>query len=252
MWEGGKKDTKVVWAPNEGGRWEVTWLPGEEYRNLYQKDGDLFYPRNIAMFISASDTYDHDDTEDSRNSKAASLVKCRMNPLGQDANTRKYICKYNARPPLVDDMYEDLIMQSVFFGCGILCESNKPGAIRYFKRRGYEPFLIQLPGYKEPGVPSTEVNKREASMMVEAYIEQNILKMDFRDQIFHLLKFNIKKTTKWDLAMATLWTEYADNYRYFEVEAKEEELIEADQFIRGYGDDQSVYISDRKIESLWE
>jgi hypothetical protein len=252
MWENGRKNTRVVWEPNPAGRWEVSWMPEEKDRNLFEKDGTLYYPRNIAQFISGSDTYDHDDTEDSRNSKAASFVKRRMNPMGEDGTSRKYICKYNARPPLVDDMYEDLLMQSVFFGCGILCENNKPGILQHFKRRGFGPFLIQLPGYKEPGIPSTQENKREASLMVEAYIEREIHKMDFRDQIFHLLKFNIKKTTKWDLAMATLWTEYADNYRYFEVEAKEEELVEADQFMRTYGDEEPIYHSDQKAALQWE
>lgn len=251
-WKDGIKDSKVEWHEDPNGRWEISWLPEEKDWNLVEKNGGLFFPRNTAQYISASDTYDHGSTEDNRNSKAASFVKRRMNPLGEDGTSRKYICKYHFRPPIPEMVYEDLIMQCFFFGCGILCESNKPGVLRYFLRRGYDAFLIRIPGYKEPGIPSTQENKREASLMVEAYIEQNILKMDFRDQIYQLLRFDITKTTKWDLAMATLWTEYADNYRYFEVEAKEEELIEANQFIRTYGDEESIYQTDQKAELQWE
>lgn len=234
LWKDGIKDSEVVWEPSPTGRWEVSWLPDEKFRNLVQKEGNLFYPRNIHQFISGSDTYDHNTTEDNRNSKAASYVKRRMNPAGEDNTSRKYIVKYHARPPMAEMVYEDLIMQCFFFGCQILCESNKPGVLNYFIRRGYANFLVHIPGYKEPGIPSTADNKREASLMLESYIEQNIDKMDFIMQIVQLLKFDIKKTEKFDLVMAMLWTEYADNYRYFETEDQNDDLIEADTVMRQY------------------
>lgn len=234
FWKGGMKDTTVEWEENPDGRWEISWLPPEEFRNRVERNGGLHHPRNIHKFISGCDTYDHDSTEDNRNSMAASFVKRRVNPAGDDAVSRKYVCKYHHRPPMADMVYEDLIMQSVFFGCGILCESNKPGVLNYFRRRGYEAFLIHIPGYKEPGIPSTADNKREASLMMEAYIEQNINKMDFREWISQLLRFDIKKTGPYDLAMASLWTEYADNYRYFESDPETEEVMEMDQLFQSY------------------
>lgn len=234
IWKDGIKDSEALWEPSPAGRWEVSWLPDEKDRNRVQKEGNLFYPRNSHQFISGSDTYDHNSTEDNRNSKAASFVKRRMNPAGEDHTSRKYVVKYHARPPIADMVYEDMIIQCFFFGCQILCESNKPGILNYFDRRGYRNFLVHIPGYKEPGIPSTQDNKREASLMVEAYIEQNILKMDFIMQIVQLLGFDIKKTEKYDLVMAMLWTEYADNYRYFEMEEEKDELIDVDELMRTY------------------
>jgi len=58
--------------------------------------------------------------------------------------------------------------------------------------------------------------------------------MDFRDQILQLLKFEIKKTEKYDLAMAMLWTEYADNYKYFELEEPGEDLYDVSEVMRQY------------------
>jgi len=234
IWKDGIKDSEVVWEPNPNGRWEISWMPEDKDRNRVHRDGNILTPYNTHMFISGCDTYDHNTTEDSRNSKAASFVKCRTRSAGDDAISKKYICKYHYRPPMAEMVYEDLVMQSFFFGCQMLPESNKPGVINYFIRRGYGNFLVHVPGYKEPGIPSTQDNKREASLMVESYIEQNIHKMDFLLQIIQLLQFDIKKTEKFDLVMAMLWTEYADNYRYFETEDENDDLYELDDLMPQY------------------
>jgi hypothetical protein len=235
VWKDGIKDSEVVWEPSPNGRWEVSWMPPEpKDRNKVQKEGNLFFPRNTHQFISGCDTYDHNSTEDSRNSKAASFVKRRINPLGKDATSKKYVVKYHHRPPMAEMVYEDLIMQCFFFGCQMLAESNKPGVINYFIRRGYGAFLVHIEGYKEPGIPSTQDNKREASLMIESYIEEYIQAMDFTKQIVQLLGFDIKKTEKSDLVMAMLWTEYADNYRYWETEEQKEDLIEIDDIMPQY------------------
>lgn len=234
IWKDGIKDSEVLWEPNPQGRWERSWLPEAKDRNRVKREGNELFPMNMHQFISGSDTYDHNSTEDSRNSKAASFVKRRRNPDGEDSTARKYVFKYHARPPLADMMYEDLIIQCFFFGCQILCESNKPGILNYFVRRGYHNFLVYVPGYTEPGIPSTLPNKKEASIMLESYIEQNIDKMDFIDQIVQLLGFDIKNTEKSDLVMAMLWTEYADNYRYFELEEDKSDLYEVEEVMRQY------------------
>lgn len=135
---------------------------------------------------------------------------------------------------MAEMVFEDMILQCFFFGCQILCESNKPGVINYFQRRGYAAFLIYIPGYTEPGIPSTANNKREASLMVESYIEQQVNKMDFRALIYQLLKFDINKTEKYDLVMAMLWTEYADNYRYFEIEQPKDDMVDIDSMFRRF------------------
>lgn len=233
LWKDGIKDSEVIWVEDPNGRWEASWLPDPKETNRVDKSAGLWAPQNMHVFISGSDTYDHKSTEDSRNSMAASWVKRRA-AFGTDALSKKYFFKYHARPAMPEMVYEDLIMQCVFFGCMINCESNKPGVLRYFERRGYSNFLIHYAGRKEPGIPSTQEHKREASLMVQSHVEQYIHTYDFVDQIDQLLEFNIDKTEKYDLVMAMLWTEHADNYRYQEAEEPDEELIEADELLNSY------------------
>lgn len=226
IWIDGKIDTKVEWVPNPNGRWETAWMPKPEETNLVERVGGISTPLNELNFVSGCDPVDHDETEDNRNSKCSSFVKRRRNLLGDDMFTRCRFIKYVHRHPDATLFYEDMIMQCVFFGCKLLFESNKPGIKRHFARRGYYPFLIHLPGYKEPGIPSTLENKRDASLMIEAHIEKYIDRYFFSDEIKQALSFNIKKTQPSDIWMAALWTEYADNYRYFESEEQQSDLME--------------------------
>lgn len=233
IWKDGIIDGEVIWEDSPNGRWEASWLPDPKDTNKVDKLSGLWMPKGTHLFISGSDTYDHKSTEDSRNSMAASWVK-RRSSFGVGGIAKKYFFKYHFRPAMPEMVYEDMILQCVFFGCQINCENNKPGVLRYFERRGYRNFLLHLPGKKEPGIASTQEHKREASLMVESHIEQHIHTYDFVDQIDQLLEFNIDKTEKYDLVMAMLWTEYGDNYRYQESEEQKEELLEVDDLMNSY------------------
>jgi len=81
--------------------------------------------------------------------------------------------------------------------------------MRYFRNRGYGAFLMILPGYAEPGIPSTPENKQTGCEFTEYDVEMRIDKYYFIDVIDDLLNLDIKKTQKYDLGMAKLWTEVA-------------------------------------------
>lgn len=227
MWQDGIRDSKVVWMPDVNGRWEIVkeflqdftkdkkkFENGQDVifndSNLTEKRGGLFIPKNDYRFGGAVDPYDHDTVEDNRKSKAASLIKQKNNidNLSDKFNWTD-ICKYIARPATAELMYEDMIMQFFFFSCRMLPETQKPGIMRYFRNRGYAAFLMILPGYKEPGIPSTPENKQMGCEFVEYDVETRIDKYYFTDVIDDLLELDIKKTQKYDLAMAKLWTDVA-------------------------------------------
>jgi hypothetical protein len=230
VWEGVPDQSKVLWMPSKNGRWAKCWLP--EDNNQIKWEGNLCYPLDILRFTSGCDPFDHDSTEDNRNSKGSSSVK-RRRAKENDPFTNCHICYYLHRQPIADLFYEDMIMQCVFFGCQILVESNKIGIIRHFRKRRYGPFLLHLPQYKEPGIPATLDNKKDASLMAEAHIEQYIDRMFFLDQCKQALKFDIKNTEKSDAWMAFLWSEYSDNFRYIEVE-DDTGMIEVGSLFREY------------------
>ena len=212
QWENGVRDSFVYWEPDKNGRWEMPagFFMKKEETNLFEKRGSVFFPQNDHRFGSSCDPYDHNITEDNRRSNGASLVKQRNNLQNpNDIFIHGYVCKYLCRPLTADILWEDMIKQSVYFGNEMLVENNKRGIIRYFQERGYGPFLQRLPGYKEPGVPSTEENKHTALDFVEDMVDKHIDAVFYPDLINDWIKFDVTKTQKYDLAMASLWVELA-------------------------------------------
>jgi hypothetical protein len=209
-WEKGVRDTRVVWSEAANGRWEMPRgfsFENKSDTNCVVKRGNLYYPGNKLRFVTAVDPYDHDMTEDNRASKAGCFTMQKHNPFTPDSPfVRAFICKYHARPPMASMMYEDILMQCAYFGSPMLFESNKIGIKRYFENRKYGEFLIQLPGYKEPGMPSTAPNKQTLAELTEEYIASDIDRVYFIDLIGQWLEFDLMKTQKYDLAMGAGWT----------------------------------------------
>lgn len=219
VWENGVKDSKVVWEKNSNGRWLIPkgFILKPEETNMIEKRSNLFFPLNNWRFGSACDPYRANRTEDHRRSMGTSIVKQKNNLTNhEDFFIEAYVSQYYARPNTAEMMYEDMLLQSVYFGCSILIENNVGnGPFDYFRRRGYGPFLMHLPGYKEPGVPSSVPNKQTAFYFMESMIDRNSKKILFPLLLEDLLEFQIDDTKKFDLSMAALWTELAcSNVKY--------------------------------------
>lgn len=227
IWKDGIRDTKVEWFADENGKWQIVkeflqdflkekqkFVNGQSIKgsdaNATFKRGGLFIPMNDHRFGGATDPYDHDTVEDNRRSQAGSIIKQKTNLDNFDDKFNWCdVCKYIARPATAELMYEDILMQHFFFSCRMLPETQKPGIMRYFRNRGYAAFLMILPGYTEPGIPSTPENKQTGCEFTEYDVEMRVDKYYFIDVIDDLLNLDIKKTQKYDLGMAKLWTEVA-------------------------------------------
>lgn len=234
IWKDGVRDSKVEWFPDPNGRWQIVkeFLKGfqemkkkfdngisvEYYDcNATEKRGGLFIPKNDWRFGGGVDPYDHDTVEDNRRSKAGSIIKQKNNIENFDDKFNWCdVCRYIARPLTAELMYEDMVIQHFFFSCRMLPETQKPGIMRYFRNRGYAAFLMILPGYQEPGIPSTPENKQMGCEFVEYDVETRIDKYYFIDIIDDLLNLDIKKTQKYDLGMAKLWTDVACMNKLYE------------------------------------
>lgn len=219
IWLNGEKDTKVEWFPSENGRWKIVKEFLDKFlkeANNTEKRGNFFIPKNDWRFGGATDPYDHDTVEDNRRSMAGSIIKQKSNIDDlEDKFSWCDVCRYIARPATAELMYEDILMQHFFFSCRMLPETQKPGIMTYFRNRGYGAFLMVLPGYSEPGIPSTPENKQTGCEFVEYDVEMRIDKYYFVDIIDDLLNLNIKKTQPFDLGMAKLWTEVACLNKFF-------------------------------------
>lgn len=234
IWDNGERDTKAIWVADPNGKWQVVKEFLKEFSkekerfengvnvkycdaNATEKRGGLFIPKNDWRFGGAVDPYDHDTVEDNRRSKAGALIKQKNNIDNFDDKFNWCdVCKYIARPLTAELMYEDMIIQYFFFSCRMLPETQKPGIMRYFRNRGYAAFLMILPGYTEPGIPSTPENKQMGCEFTEYDVEMRIDKYYFIDVIDDLLNLDIKKTQKYDLGMAKIWTEVACMNKLYE------------------------------------
>ena len=183
IWENGIKDTRVIFAPNNQGRFYITWIPNKNLRNRYIEKNGIKYPGNEHMGAFGCDPYDISGTVDKRGSNGSlhGLTKFSM----EDAPADHFFLEYIARPQTAEIFFEDVLMACIFYGMPILCENNKPRLLYHFKRRGYRGFAMNRPDKiyiklsvterEIGGIPnSSEDIKQAHAAAIESYIESSI------------------------------------------------------------------------------
>ncbi len=184
VWKNGVPDTEVEWHPCDNGRWEVLWMPPVDKRNNFVMVAGKRSPANKDTGCFGTDPYDNKTTVDDRKSNAASYGLRRYDPMYPESSGI-FISKYVNRPPLPETMWEDQILQSVFYGWEILIESNKIGTINHVRRRGYYNYLMDRPEETETtssrsmedkkGIPMSGDDARQALIYAtESYIINNV------------------------------------------------------------------------------
>jgi len=181
-WKNGQRDTEVVWAPDNKGRFMVTWIPGPGIVNNVMKKGNVKLPGNIHMGSFGCDSYDISGTVGGGGSKGAlhGMTKFHMD----DGPTNSFFLEYISRPPTAEIFYEDVLMSLHFYGMPVLVENNKPRLLYYLKERGYRRFSLNRPDkYKNNlskaekelgGIPSSQSVISVHAEAIENYIENHV------------------------------------------------------------------------------
>jgi len=219
MWQGGIKDSKVIFSPNKDGRFKISWVPPAGIQNkIINKNGGK-YPGNDHIGAFGCDSYDISGTVDGKGSNGAlhGLTKFSM----EDAPPNHFFLEYISRPQTAEIFFEDVLMACVFYGMPILAENNKPRLLYYFKRRGYRGFSINRPDKiwnklsvteKEiGGIPnSSEDIKQAHAAAIESYIEEHIGSTETgHGDMYHQKTledwavFNINNRTKHDASISS-------------------------------------------------
>ncbi len=220
QWEGGIKDTRVVFMPNKNGRFYISWIPPVSLQNrVIQKHG-VNYPGNEHMGAFGCDSYDISGTVDNRGSNGAlhGLTKFSM----EDAPSNHFFLEYIARPQTAEIFFEDVLMACVFYGMPILAENNKPRLLYHFKRRGYRGYSMNRPDKllnklsiterEIGGIPnSSEDIKQAHAAAIETYIEElvgilgddEIGDMYFQRTLEDWARFNINNRTSHDASISS-------------------------------------------------
>ena len=155
-WEGGIKDTKVVWKPSPTGRFFVSWIPKKEMQNAYEIKRGVRHPLNSHIGCFGCDSYDISGTVSGKGSKGSlhGVTGFTM----EDAPSNVFFLEYISRAATAEIFFEDVLMACVFYGMPILCENNKPRLLYHFKNRGYRGFSLSRP---DKAVNKLSVTERE-------------------------------------------------------------------------------------------
>ena len=221
QWENGVKDTKVIFYPNESGRFLVSWVPPANLQNRVIKNyKGLLFPGNEHVGAFGCDSYDISGTTDGRGSKGAlhGLTKFSM----EDAPANTFFLEYLARPQTAEIFFEDVLMALVFYGMPLLAENNKPRLLYYLRRRGYRGYSMNRPdklynklsiAEKEiGGIPnSSEDIKQAHAAAIEMYIQNHVGMAQngtfgncyFNELLNDWAKFDINKRTKHDASISS-------------------------------------------------
>lgn len=211
VWQGGERDTKVIWEPAQNGRWEVVKLfDKDEESNKIVKKGDLYYANNPG-YVMGVDPVDHNQTTDGRRSNGAGIVLQKYHSAREDdMYNYAFVCKYIHRPESVQIFYEDMIKTAVYYGCNLLFENQKVGLMHYFNDRGYGNLLMWLPERNQPGIAASPKTHQHIAELTETYVNDYCDKIFFKDVVQELLEFDISNTTAFDGAMALGYALIAD------------------------------------------
>ena len=219
QWEGGIKDTRVMFVPNKNGRFFVSWVPPTGLQNRYNIKNNIKYPGNEHCGAFGCDSYDISGTVDGKGSKGSlhGLTKFSM----EDVPPNLFFLEYISRPQTADIFFEDVLMALVFYGMPILAENNKPRLLYYMKRRGYRGYSMNRPDKvmhklsvterEIGGIPnSSEDIKQAHAAAIEDYIENHVgLSSEgygntyFQRTLEDWAKFNINNRTKHDASISS-------------------------------------------------
>jgi len=216
-WEGGIKDSKVIFAPTKEGRFFISWIPDLVLQNNVLFKNGLRWPGNEHIGAFGCDSYDISGTVDGKGSKGAlhGLTKFSM----ENAPINTFFLEYISRPQTADIFFEDVLMACVFYGMPILAENNKPRLLYHFKRRGYRGYSMNRPDKLKLSVTEREIGgmpnssediKQAHAAAIEAYIEDHVGLTEngygttyFQRTLEDWAKFNINNRTKHDASISS-------------------------------------------------
>ena len=205
---------------------KFVWLPEVNDRNKFTIINGKKAPANSHVGLFTLDPYAAVNTVDGRQSKAASHGYKKFDYTQPKHLSEAFIGQYwnRLRDPLL--VYEDCIMQSVFFGWPLIPERNIKNCNDYFRNRDYHNYLLQAAFMTEEEFNLNRDKIQDAGLantggktqqqLVEylaSYIANHVGVnektgemgyMPFDDTLKDWLAFDILKWTPYDLTVSSM------------------------------------------------
>lgn len=257
MWKNGRINGEVVFVPMKNGRWHIAQVPkapnNVQMRPVMMRDemGILkqsmtFMPLNAAFYRGGGDPFDHQFIL-GKGSKAAIAIKRRlylpdenmqellMDEYGMIHNvekmqTNQFVCDYVARPKHPEMFYMDIVLTCWWYGCPILLEVDRPGAIIWMQKNGYYGFLHHEPPMitnmrsrsKRPvGVRSHGDVVSLYTERLQIYVAKYWPTVNLPRTLSNWARFIPEKRTRFDLSVATGLAELADTDNMYQLQDDE-------------------------------
>jgi len=233
-------------VPNKNGRWHMSQdciRPNNvKQTNVANKNytGTTWVGGNMSLYRMGADPYDATDTV-AKGSFGSFAVKRRFNELhekdllidqtGRVLNpeamiTNTYVCDYMERPATPYEFYEDVLKTCWYFGISVFPESSKPGLQTWFRAIGcyglvmFEPQAMLSTGVRRNPQQGGAASERSIALYVnelKQYVHDYVWNCQHPRILEQWARFIPAKRTKFDLAVATGFTELADmEERYIE------------------------------------
>ena len=244
VWKNGMPYTEVEFIPKKGGKWHISQFPHipnyvqTRYMEIMNLEGErewsnVYYPMNMPIFRMGCDPYDSANvigkgsdgsfTVKRRLDIASEIKDIRFDSMGmienvEDMTTNTYICDYKFRHKNPEFFYMDVVKTCWFFGCAVFPELDKPGLVNFMKRMKLHGFIQ----YEPPALmPSSRriagQGVKATGQIVDTYVD--LLKIYCGHYVWNQhhprilrdwSRFIPAKRTKFDMSVATGFTEMAD------------------------------------------
>jgi len=246
-WLNGEKDSRVVFTPDNRGRFLVSWTPQKHLQNNVHDRNGIKHPGNEHIGSFGCDSYDISAVVGGRGSNGSlhGMTKFHMD----EAPVNEFFLEYIARPQTAEIFFEEVLMACVFYGMPILIENNKPRLLYHFKNRGYRAFCLNRPDKQYNklskterelgGIPNSSEDVRQAhASAIESYIERYIGMdmvgtyrspdemgtMPFTRTLEDWAKFDINDRTKFDACISSGLAIMANQKHIYMPEKKESKI----------------------------
>jgi len=230
-WKDGQRDCGIVeWNPtthdNPLAKHLFAWLPPEDQRNAATVKAGKRAPANEHIGLFTLDPYAAVNTVGNRQSKAASHGFKKFDMMAPSNLSDVFIGEYwnRLKDPLL--VYEDMIMQCVFFGWALLPERNIKNCNDYFRNRDYhnyllapprmtkEEFITKIGKVEDAGIANTAGQTQQQLIeYLASYISNSVGVnpntgemgyMPFNNTLKDWLEFDIDKWTPYDLTISAM------------------------------------------------